>query len=327
MRLRPAAAVALLAACSSVAPVPPQPRQDPLSGFATDEFPGADDLLRGYANAAEDGDLGWRSGDQVLFGLRLQSDGRMRRWLVRLTVTDTELFEADDGTDHGQPVPRLQRRTFDVHERETVELTSRIAAVRVEVADERGHPLGESRIEMPRDLLDKGFTAACQSMETPAWRRQRRNLDTLYANIDIRPYVEAMGALMAMLDVIAEDPTLSPILWQVVQKPSLWSVLWHFGASVSVQPRFHDSIRAVPLPAPFHAGDAAWVVPITLTVNGAPALFCDVIVGSSARPFALCGGIVGAEARHPTDAGLTFSFRLLAAQRGSTTAAPGSAAR
>jgi hypothetical protein len=309
------AVAALFAACSSPSPVPPQPRQDPLASFRTDEFPGRDDLLRGFAPAAADGDRGWRTGDQVLFGLRLQSDGQMRRWLLRLTVTDTELPEADNGSDHGGPVPRLQRRSFDVHGRDIVEITSRLAAVRVEVADERGHPLGESRIEMPRDLLDKGFTAACQAMEAPANRVLRRNLEVLYATIDVRPYVEAMGALMALLDVVTEDPTLAPILWQVVQKPSLWSVLWHFGAAVSVQPRFHDAVRAVPLPAPFANSDAAWVVPITLTVNGAPALFCDVVVGSSVRPLALCGGIVGAEARHPTDTGLTFSFRLLAAQR------------
>ena len=53
-----------------------------------------------------------------------------------------------------------------------------------------------------------------------------------------------------------------------------------------------------------------------LLVNDAPGLDAELLVGCSEQPFALCGAILSAVARHPTDPGREFSMLLLAARRG-----------
>lgn len=53
-----------------------------------------------------------------------------------------------------------------------------------------------------------------------------------------------------------------------------------------------------------------------LFVNDTPSLDAELLVGPTDEPLALCGGILGAVARHPTDAEREFSMLLLAARRG-----------
>jgi hypothetical protein len=170
----------------------------------------------------------------------------------------------------------------------------------VTVADAGGEQLGRSSALLPRDLLGKGFVQACLGAEI--------------ASPDEVPMVEAMVSLMALLQVVREDSVLAPILWQVVQGPSVLSVVFHFGVRVAVQPRFHATTR-VHTPPQLPPGDPAWSVPITLTVNDEPALLCEVLVGRPLPPRLLCGGIVAATARHPAEARREFAMVLLAAKR------------
>jgi len=45
-------------------------------------------------------------------------------------------------------------------------------------------------------------------------------------------------------------------------------------------------------------------------------LFVDLLASEASRPYALCGGIVAATARHPTRADVTFCMQLIAARCG-----------
>jgi hypothetical protein len=114
--------------------------------------------------------------------------------------------------------------------------------------------------------------------------------------------------------VVQDDPVLSPLLWQVVDKPSLWSLVQNFGAHVLVQPQFREA-RRVPSPVPA-AGARVHRVPMTLSVNDAEALQTELLVRPSVPPFALCGGIVAATAWHPRHRDRAFTMVLLAARRG-----------
>jgi hypothetical protein len=107
---------------------------------------------------------------------------------------------------------------------------------------------------------------------------------------------------------------LAPLLWEVVERPSFWSVVSNLGARIVLRPRFHAASEA-PSPLDTEVGDV-WRVPMSLVINDVPALQADLLVGTTAPPFALCGGVLLITARHPSHADVEFSCLLLGARRG-----------
>src|SRR5262245_12242993 len=295
--------VALHGCAGAPPPSPPDPTTAPAVPAA--EFPGADRLLQGFS--APDGDPAWRAGDTVLLALRLQDHAEVRRWLLRLRVLHAQANDAQ-----GQPLP-LENWSIDV-DGTPQQFAAALARIDATVADADGKILGISTLDVPRDFLDKGFGAACTQVE--ALGMLSTGSGTLVSGtFHLQPLVEAMVSVVALFGIVLQNDTLAPILWEVVDKPSVFSVLWHGGAKATLTPRFQETVRAATTPPQLPPGDPAWVVPLTLLVNDAPALYCDLLVGSSAPPLHLTGGIVGGDAQRPGDPDLRFQFAVLAAYR------------
>ena len=138
-----------------------------------------------------------------------------------------------------------------------------------------------------------------------------------FENIDeVRPMAEGLISLIALLDVVQNDSVLEEYFWQVVQKPSIWSVIAGFGVRASLIASLEKSVLVPTLPRPLPYAGKAYAMPLRVDVNDSPALLADVIAVDAARPYALCGGIVAASARHPTDDSIAFDVQLLAARVG-----------
>ncbi|MCB9877566.1 MAG: hypothetical protein H6835_08205 [Planctomycetes bacterium] len=269
------------------------------------EFPAPDCLLCGFDAAEPDGD--WRVGDELLYGLRLRRGDEVQNWLLRLRVTDPLL--RDDGGHELDPVEWKIRINGELQR-----FSSRRCRVAATVLDATGHVLGESRPELPRDFLDRGLGSACRKVERDRRRRHRRRWHAEEPELPLRPLAEATVSAVALLQVIERDSVLAPLLWEVVEKPSLWSVISNLGAKVVVKPRFYElehalsPVAAVPV--------ETWRVPISLFVNDAAALHVELMVADSAPPYAVGCGMLGATARHPSNPDVDFSVLLLAARRG-----------
>jgi hypothetical protein len=279
------------------------------------DFPAAAAILRGF-DAGSATDLDWRAGDQVLFGLRLRTGDRLRHWLLHLQVLEPQAADADGAAR--APLPAIDW-TLNINGAPE-QFHSRLCRVQATVHDQHGVVVGRSEPLVPRDLLANGFAAACELVV----RQQRRRphmvgTDGFYQDLDLAPLARATVCAVALLQVVQDDAVLSPLLWEVVQRPSLWSVLSHLGARVVLRPRFH---AAVEVPASAASGAArAWQVPMTLLVNDQPVLLTELLVGEPWPPFALGGSLLGATARHPEDGGREFALQLLAARRGPPVAA------
>jgi hypothetical protein len=311
------ALAALLAGCAGPAA---ELREGQSLGFASGaDFPGASAMLAGFDAPVADGE--WRVGDEVLLGLRLARDGACRHWLLHLRLA--EPLAREPGADSA-PLPPVAW-PLRVNGVDTV-VASAACRVHATVADADGAALGRCEPLLPRDLLAAGFADACRLVG--ARRAQRAEAgasgrdegagggdggDAFYRGVDVQPLARATVAAVALLQVVQEDGVLAPLLWEVVERPSLWSVVTSLGVRALLRPRFHD---AEPTPSPVAAAGSAWRVPMTLLVNDDPALLTELYVVPSAPPFALCGGIVAAMARHPTDPSLELSLVLLAARRG-----------
>lgn len=266
-------------------------------------FPGAARFEPGFAavTAATD----WQAGDEVLFGLRLSRGDERRHWLLHLRVTEpVALARPGDAAPVGEALPEVTwtMRINGVPQ----QFPSRVCRVLVTVADADGNVLGRTEPVLPWQLLARGLQPACQEVQRLRAARPGAAADD---EATLRPLAEAVVCTVALLQIVQDDEVLSPILWQVVQRPSWWSVLRHLGAQVVLRPAFQD-LRREP------DGGPVCRVPMTLWVNGDEALRFELLASTPARPFALCGGIVGATARHPKDAELEFGMLLLGARSG-----------
>ena len=305
-------ALALLAACQS--PAVPELRLERASAPVNlADFPGAAGLLHGFDPVTE-ASPEWRAGDEVLFGLRLRVGERLRHWLLHLRVIEPlALARAGDEAQPGGLQPPLSW-TLNVNDAPQ-RFDSRRARVLLTVCDAFGQVLARSEPELPRDLLARGFAAACELVQARQ-RSQPQSIgtDAFYQDLDLQPLAEATVCAVALLQVVQEDKVLAPLLWEVIERPSVWSVLSNLGARVVLRPRFHAAVE-VPITAAGQPAQA-WRVPMTLLVNDAAVLSTELVVADAAPPFALAGGILGATARHPADAGREFALQLLAARRG-----------
>ncbi len=272
------------------------------------DFPAPARLLQGFDPRADD--RAWRAGDEALYGLRVLRDGDVRHWLLRL-----EVLEPEPADDAGRALGAVdwELRINGALQR----FASRRCRVRATVMDERGDVLGETSPLLPRDFLARGIADACALVHGDGrrWRKAPAAGGADAGRLDVRPLAEATVSAVALLQIVQHDDVLSPLLWEVVERPSLWSVVKNLGAKVVLRPRF-QAVRKAASPVP-GVPVATWRLPISLYVNDEPALHVDLFVADPSPPFALGGGVLGATARHPTRPDLEFSLRLLSARRGS----------
>lgn len=320
--IHPASLALLFGACASAPLELRAPNPELAVTVAPGEFPGAGRLATGFD--ARTTDRAWRAGDTVVFGLRLQQGESAQRWLLRLRVLPSPRFtvETKNGTTtDGVKFLGLHRSwnyTAKVDgELREVEVESGIVRVAVSVHDPDGSPLGDSIVSLPADLMTNGLLPGIETaMRLEASTTGNDPLPPRTSLEDLRPMAEGLIALLALLDVVQNDSVLQGYFWQVVQKPSLWSVIRTMGVSASLTASPERSVRLEQLPEAILPTDRAFAMPLRVDVNDTPALLADVIAIDSARPYALCSGIIAASARHPTEKDLTFEVRLLAARLG-----------
>ncbi|MBL8732383.1 MAG: hypothetical protein JNN13_08445 [Planctomycetes bacterium] len=300
---RPLLLATLLVAAACRAPEVAELRLATTAPLTAAAFPGASRFAPGFDAVAAASS--WQAGDAVLFGLCLSRGDERRHWLLHLRVTEpVALARPGDATPTGEALPEVTwtMRINGVPQ----QFPSRLCRVLVTVADADGNVLGRTEPLLPWQLLARGLQPACEEVV----RRRAASGRLVDDEATLRPLAEAVVCTVALLQVVQEDDVLSPILWQVVQRPSLWSVLRHLGAHVVLRPAFQDLRRQAD-------GGSAFLVPMTLSVNDVDALHFELLARTPARPFALCGGMLGATARHPQDAELEFRMLLLGARTGS----------
>jgi hypothetical protein len=255
------------------------------------EFPAAKALLAGYVDGSADAT--WQVGDAVLYGLRLQRDGVEQRWLLSLVVDEL-----------APPVPP-RVWTFEVDGTDQ-RFESSLCRVTACVYDGDGRELARSQPLVPQQFLARGFASVCAT----TWAARRAGGKPPAA----RDVAAGVVSAVALLETVRQDRALAPVLWAVVDKPSLWSVIGNLGATVLVRPHLDRFVPcATPNPAmPF---GSAWRVPMSLFVNDQPALEAELVVADSTPPFAVGAGVLAAVARHPTRPDVRCEMLLLGAGR------------
>lgn len=299
MRARAAllAAVSSLGACT--APVVARPGLDvaPIAALRAADYPGAAAILQGFDPPTPADD--WRVGDRALLALEVHDGDRTDRRLLLLEVENVESTAYYRATSaHWLPVrQKVQHRVSLTSADGAVEertVASTPIRVRLVQFDADGTERRRSSLRLFEELLANG-------------------LEPLHTSDDQDRQVRALLLLLTLQELGTADPTLAELLFAVVDRPGLLSVLWHLGAHI----RLESPVGGIPCEIPgIPVGRPPTVQALDVSVNGSPALYGDVVATSGQHPFAVAGGILGGVARHARDPGRWVVVRLLAARRG-----------
>jgi len=284
----------LTAACSSTPGERPATDFAPFAALATDDFLGASAMLAGFA--PPDDDPAMRVGDAALLGIELHRSATVERQLMLLELCDVPYETTQSG--ERMRVARTAHVEFVLVDGSKLAQDHRVHAVDVALRryDGAGALLQASVARLYEEPLRVGWWATA---------------DTYASVADDMLAFELMRTLQGLADT---DPNLQDLLFRVVDKPSVWSVVTRLGVNVSVGWDASKSSRFAPALA--EASGPVRCAPIKLFVNGDIASWVDLLVGKPRAATMVCGGLVGAIARHPTEPGRMAVVRLLATRRG-----------
>lgn len=123
--------------------------------------------------------------------------------------------------------------------------------------------------------------------------------------------------LMSYFQAVGETPDLDGIMWKVVSLPSVWSIVKHRGVTAWLGLDLHN-LRPLPLPPGWNlpAHDSAYALPMSVKLNGRPALNVTLIITRLNPSLVACGGIVGFVAQNPDDNENYATLRIISAGSG-----------
>jgi hypothetical protein len=298
-------ALLLLAACAG-APAEITRRwpfdATPLMELGVEDFPGAGKVLSGFA--PPDDDPAMRVGDAALLGLEITNGDTVDRVLLLLEVSSL-LLDAAVKEDTGEPTrPSFTAtQTFRMWNPSTKSLsepeTEKVDVHPVQVELTRFDAAGQSQ-QLSRVLLfeEPLATGLWPDADSTASRRDQTLCATLTRTVQ---------------GLVNDDAVLQDLLFCVVDKPSLWSIVKFGGVGVVLIFLSRTEPEPVELAG---ATTSSRRVALEVNINAEPGLWVDLAVSKPNGATMVCGGLIGAIARHPNDPRRSAVVRLLGTRRG-----------
>ncbi len=97
--------------------------------------------------------------------------------------------------------------------------------------------------------------------------------------------------------------------------PSLWSIVKHGGINAGIWFDL-DNVHPVTLPSQWNLPTNApvYTLPMSINLNGQPAIKSTLLITSPRPPLLACGGIIGFIAENPTDSQNYMTLRVVSAR-------------
>lgn len=164
--------------------------------------------------------------------------------------------------------------------------------------------------------LDRGVRALLPVMQTVAVNKRggQAELPVMTAE-DERAFGGLFVALTFFFNSVQATPGLRDILWDVVDKPSLWSIAKNLGIHAGLT--FGDDLGPAETTGWARVEHALYRLPFMLNLNGTPALDCTLFVTTPKPPLLTSAGIVGMLAHTPGKPDRKLEIRVIAAYRAS----------
>jgi hypothetical protein len=255
----------------------------------------------------------WLPGDAVLFGVAVDAGAERREWYVRARVIGKIMSEFEGSPFAMGDSVRVRRAGVG----DWVRIDYDVVRVAIELFDGDGHLLSSSEALMPELCLQYGlyeYIELSQQGRDPfaAGALSYGEHGELMADDDVRRAVSGWIAMMKLPEFLQRDSGMEQLLWKLIERPSLLSIVANRGVQMEVGLNGKD---ARPVPSGSVYGPA-YRVPVLLTLNNRPAVRCEIVVARGAPPLGPCNGLLAIDATHPSDPSRRIAVRLLAAQRG-----------
>ena len=130
-----------------------------------------------------------------------------------------------------------------------------------------------------------------------------------------RALAASYPALLSYFSTVQQTPELAEIVLKALDRPSLWSMLWHAG--ISSTEFSWDAKHLAPADSSgwqVPGRPAAYYCPMTLLLNHHPALDMTLVVTAPQPPLLTCGGVLGLLAEKPGDKQTYLTLRIVSAR-------------
>jgi hypothetical protein len=290
--------------------------------------------LEGIALAAE-GAVPLK-GDEVVILLALEKGGTTQQWLARVETDDLTKKEQ---TKKSWPDDVIHTSTgLHLHYPNTpaallVELTGPFSASSTRPPGATAH----ARSLVSREYLELGIAPFCRSALQIVPRMEAAAITEFhYSGSTSTPSAETVSRgkqSAAAFGLTAEEERLffsvyfalqsffgaamaipgNNIVGEVIQKPSVWSVVRHFGVDTTFSFNWQDVEVAPEGKAAVH--QPIYLLPVRLSLNDVPAVKANLAVTEPHPPLQACAGILAVCAEHPTATDRRLFIRVLSARR------------
>jgi hypothetical protein len=189
------------------------------------------------------------------------------------------------------------------------------------MADEHVGDRGAT-VRLPEAFLREDLSRSCEVL-TRLQREQGQEgkVDwSRFSEEEVRAICGGQAALVAFLLIVKDQPTLADILWEVVDKPSIFGLIGALFGGVHLS-LFDEMERATAVKEPLPGTDwkeSGYEFPLTISVNDAPALYCSIRATRPKPPLQLGAGIVSIEGVGPSNPERRLRLWLISARRGAS---------
>lgn len=276
----------------------------------------------GFAPFEPDG--AWRIGDELLYGVEFGTGEKRRNWILGLRIASGvfgsgqgKIVEGEDDqvrVFHGQ----VFSTTLTDETGRQWTFSSDSILVQVHAYDADGGILEKNLSRAPERFLAEGLAGACALFADGTFGPTVKLVDLPDDEAEElgRTFAGVFASLISIFQVLQENETLADILWKVVRKPSVLSVIARLGVSVNLEPELDRTERVICTVPGAPEGADVFRFPLTIGVNDSPALLCSLTVTKSGAPIHVSGGLLAIDGRHPRDPDKIVRVRLLASRRG-----------
>ncbi|MFT7484478.1 MAG: hypothetical protein ACI9F9_000318 [Candidatus Paceibacteria bacterium] len=181
----------------------------------------------------------------------------------------------------------------------------------VKLFDAKGEALKESEVSLA-EFVGLGQVTACELL---SGLDEEELANGEFSSEWMDEFMQSLRSLVSLIGLAQGDDLLSDLMWDVIDKPSIFSVLSSLGVTVNVTPR-HDlaiqlngDVEGLDVPGPL------WIFPMSFSINGQAALHLDLAVANPSPPWAMTSGIVAFRGQHPTKS-VNVRARLVGASSG-----------
>jgi hypothetical protein len=250
-----------------------------------------------------------KAGDTVLAVATLRTKGKTRQWLMELRMDDLTPKERA-GAGHMIMTVDIKSHRYQFVANESMAIAARTIGP-FEPTTTTAPDDKHGRALVSGDFLALGLDKACRQMI------DNGKDNAALSEAGERAVVGVFPALGGFFQAVQNTPGLRDILWEVIEKPSVWSFA-KTGGHLNVFMNYGDAAAVKPEEWSF-AGNRVWRFDLALSLNKKPALDCVLFVVSPKPPLLTTGGVVRIIAVPPTRPDTELEIRVLSTRRAAST--------